>query len=238
MSYQFQDLDEWAIKSRTPDSIRDRIISMFRAPINIKYLRSLFNKHVTSKKLRDYIMANIERSVYSFKQIDDIIYSDSIAQRSSKELWGELRRINSAFFDYQMKFLDEMNEIGDESYSFNMFEEDSLRPPGLEGLNDRAPLHNILENQQQIPGMDDDDWGWDSGNKDRTPEEAMAQYWGENGEAYNNGQSTESRFMRYPTIPRWQHTSNALDGTDLEINENLGSATREMGSHVRRWGRT
>jgi hypothetical protein len=103
--------------------------------------------------------------------------------------------------------------------------------------------------------MDPDDWGWDSGNPNRTPEEALAEYWGEDrvesstlgateagGEAYIDryGQGDQwrensgTRFMRYPTIPIWQNLSRGRE-YDRDIDETLGTGSREQDNHVRRW---
>ncbi len=102
-------------------------------------------------------------------------------------------------------------------------------------------------------GGDDDPWRL--GNPNRTPEEAMAEYWGEDrvlsdttlGALETGGQVYESRygagtkwqehnggrFMRYETIPFHQKLSR--EGADYDIEETLGSAGRELDAHVRRW---
>ena len=105
------------------------------------------------------------------------------------------------------------------------------------------------------PGIDPDDWGWDSGNPNRTPEQALAEYWGDDhvessalgatevgGEAYIDRygrgplwrEDGGARFMRYPTIPAWQNLSRGRN-YDREIEETLGTGDRELGNHVRRW---
>ena len=105
------------------------------------------------------------------------------------------------------------------------------------------------------PGVDPDDWGWDNGRPNRTAEQAVAEYWGEDrvesstlgatetgGESYLDryGQGTHwrenggTRFQRYPTIPIWQNLSRGRD-YDRDIDETLGTGNREMDNQIRRW---
>jgi hypothetical protein len=112
-----------------------------------------------------------------------------------------------------------------------------------------------LSYSQIIPGVDPDDWGWDRGNPNRTPEQAISEYWGDGhvesstlgstevgGEAYIDRygrgpqwrENTGSRFMRYPTIPIWQNLSRGRN-YDRDIEETLGTGSRELDNHVRRW---
>lgn len=109
---------------------------------------------------------------------------------------------------------------------------------------------------QPIPGVNPEDWGWDQGDPHRTPEQAMAEYWGEGatestrlgaqemgGESYGDRyawgdkwrENGGTRFMRYESIPFWQHTSRHLDTVERDIEETLGNSSRELGNHVRRW---
>lgn len=106
------------------------------------------------------------------------------------------------------------------------------------------------------PGMDPDDWGWDGGDPNRTPEQAIAEYWGAShvessalgaaetesgvsvGRRYGEGplwrETGGTRFMRYPTIPIWQNLSRGRE-YEREIEETLGTGGREFDTHVRRW---
>jgi hypothetical protein len=128
------------------------------------------------------------------------------------------------------------------------------RGPSASGLEaarlstDPAPLPTD-------PAVDPDDWGWDGGNPNRTPAQAIAEYWGEDhvessalgaaevgGEThlarYGQGpqwrENAGTRFMRYPEIPMWQNLSRGRD-YDREIEETLGTGSRELGNQVRRW---
>jgi hypothetical protein len=40
--------------------------------------------------------------------------------------------------------------------------------------------------------------------------------------------------MRYPSIPIWQNLSRGRE-YDRDIDETLGTGSREMDNHVRRW---
>lgn len=92
---------------------------------------------------------------------------------------------------------------------------------------------------------------WSDGNPQRTPEQAVFEYWGDDGKMatedgvawegsygddFNWGdwsQSTGTRFMRYETIPFWQKGGH--DGYELDIEETLGVLMRETDNPVRRW---
>jgi hypothetical protein len=94
----------------------------------------------------------------------------------------------------------------DEPYHMRMFVADSLRPPGLEHLNTPGPLYALREDQSTwLPAKDrprarahesfghhgppesdadvypwgEDDAPWGAGDANRTPEQAVAEYWGD-----------------------------------------------------------
>jgi hypothetical protein len=178
----------------------------------------------------------------------------------------------------------------DESYGMRMFIADSLRPPGLEHMNTPGPLYALREDQansERAPpgrggqalrelfeskspdasanarpwqGLHEDD-GWGEGNPNRTPSQAIEEYWGDGfvesqkpptegtmlgaqdqwnvsyGELYGWGEEWMkdggTRFMRYERPPFWQ--KGGREGYDYEIQETLGTAARELDSDVRRW---
>jgi hypothetical protein len=99
-------------------------------------------------------------------------------------------------------------ENDDEPYHWRAFEADSLRPPGLEDLNGPGPLWALQpvgatvpegsraagesyepavgrrETQtpagvNPTPGVDPDDQAWGAADPNRTPEQALAEFWGE-----------------------------------------------------------
>ncbi|MFA6165757.1 MAG: hypothetical protein WC700_04015 [Gemmatimonadaceae bacterium] len=100
-----------------------------------------------------------------------------------------------------------------------------------------------------------EDSPWGVGDPNRTPEQALAEYWGDGwttsetqtgapettGRAYGAdyawGTSWQenggSRFMRYENIPFWQ--KGGREGYDHDIDETLGTQARELDAHVRRW---
>lgn len=171
----------------------------------------------------------------------------------------------------------------DEPYHMRMFTADSLRPPGLEHLNGAGPLYAIREEQSFTtpgpPGRGDassrretfavapsgdvpdthqyneDDAPWSRGDANRTPEQAVNEYYGDShtasetaiggpelmgltyGSVYSWGNGWKdnggTRAQRYPQIPFWQKLSR--EGVDRDIEETLGLASRELDAHVRRW---
>lgn len=104
---------------------------------------------------------------------------------------------------------------------------------------------------------------WETGNPNRTPAQAIAEYWGDDkvatqtfvgrkeqntddngdnvGRAYGDdyawGTSWKdnggTRFMRYETIPFWQ--KGGREGYEHDIEETLGTQMRESNNHVRGW---
>ena len=101
-----------------------------------------------------------------------------------------------------------------------------------------------------------DDAAWERGSADRTSDQAIAEYWGDSqaatgtessrpggqtGHAYGDAtawgdawrENGGTRLMRYESIPFWQ--KGGRQGYDSDIEDTLGSAGRELGSHVRRW---
>jgi hypothetical protein len=102
---------------------------------------------------------------------------------------------------------------------------------------------------------DEGDAPWSRGQPNRTPEQAVAEYWGDNwtvsetttgapeqmGQAYGGtyawgtdwSENGGTRFQRFESIPFWQR--GGREGYDYDIEETLGTAGREMDNHVRRW---
>lgn len=272
--------------ARTPPRFRDRIITQFRSPQNIAYLHRLFEQRVPRGPLRDFVHATLYDALLNFSEGEghaiELIQSDPIAQRgdlrAATGLWGEVRRLNRAFFENRLALLRDQAHIierraprdgiseDEEPYHMRMFVSDSLRPPGLEHLNTPGPLHALREDQStwtpqhedfdsQGIGGDEDDNPWAAGDPNRTPEQAIAEYWGDDwttsdtttggpetmGQAYGAqnawGDSWQenggTRFMRYPSIQFWQ--KGGREGIDYDIEETLGTQARELDNHVRRW---
>jgi hypothetical protein len=266
--------------ARGPMRFRDRIVAQFRSPDNISYLRALFAQRVPAGAQRAFALNTLQSAANTFSSGEgrayEVIGSDPVARRGSLrpavDIWSEVRRLNRAFYvDRLAAVRDNTNHLGgsasrdgiaaDEPYHMRMFVADSLRPPGLEHLNTPGPLYAIREDQATAPRRDapdvfmygDDDAPWRSGDPDRTPEEALAEYWGDScsasettvgaadGRAYGDTAAWGStwqenggtRFMRREQIPFWQ--KGGRGGYDDDIEDTLGTASRELGGHVRRW---
>jgi hypothetical protein len=280
--------------ARTPIRFRDRVIGLFRAPDNIRYLRSLFAERVPAGPLRTFALSTLHDALFEFSSDGDgraleVLASDPVAVRGGRRpavgAWDEVRRLNRVFYEDRLALLREQahhierraprDGLGedDEPYHMRMFDADSLRPPGLEHLNSAGPLYALREDQPMgkegfrgNPGdsIDDgvdvflhgeDDAPWGRGDAHRTPEQAMAEYWGDGwtatetslgkaevaGKAYGSqyswgnswAENGGTRFQRYESSPFWQ--KGGREGYEHDIEETLGTAGREMDAHVRRW---
>lgn len=221
-------------KERNPSYFRNKVLLQFRSKQNIEFLRNFFIKKIQPGANKDSLLKNLENAMLSFSRSDgralDILASDPIVSRGEKlSFWRELRRLNHAFYEDHIN----VSQLAKEPYHINMFNADSLHPPGFENFNAR---------HDGVSMNDDDDEPWSVGNPHRSTEMAMAEYWGENnvestskvdsiGHAYGN--TSRQRFMRYESIPVWQRTGRREYDTD--IRETLGSSALELDSQTRRW---
>lgn len=282
--------------ARTPMRFRERVIFQFRSPQNVTYLASLFAKRVPRGPLRTFALATLHDAVIGYSEGEgrayEVLLSDPVAQRGASNrsagIWGEVRRLNRAFYEDRLALLRDQAHIierraprdgvseDEEPYHMRMFIADSLRPPGLEHFNTPGPLYALREDQSTWSPIErgrresfaaarradndvflygEDDAPWDVGDPNRTPEQAVAEYWGDGwtatetmtgapetmgqayGAAYAWGDTWQenggTRFMRYETIPFWQF--GGREGYEYDIEENLGTAARELDNHVRRW---
>ena len=111
------------------------------------------------------------------------------------------------------------------------------------------------DTEEEISNDVYDDIPWSVGNPNRSAEQAIAEYWGDNhvssdtiiGSTEFNGvkngdifawgpswkQNGGSSFMRYPTIPFWQQ--GGREGIDYDIDETLGVGIFDSDTHVRGW---
>ena len=268
--------------ARAPAPFRDRVLAQFQSPQNLSYLSGLFARQVPAGPLRDFTLATLQDALLQYSggagRALELLASDPIARRGALRpavgLWDEVRRLNRAFYEDRLAFLREQAHTiergaprdgvseDDEPYHMRMFISDSLRPPGLEGLNLVAPLYDLLEDQALAAagggagGCKDrfaggtgpaevylyGDAPWSRGNPNRTPEQALAEYWGDDraptgasAEARREGLAYggERRYMRYDKPPFWQ--KGGREGYELDIEETLGPSPRELGTQVRRW---
>jgi hypothetical protein len=296
--------------TRVPVKFRERVLAQFQSPENIEYLRGVFMSG-SLREFEPYLNANLLGDIYefSFRRAYEILDSDPVANRGrmrpATSMWDEVKRLNLAFIRDRIEFTQQQPGLApgavtrdgiaedEESYEMRMFTADSLRPPGLEHLNNPGPAFALLEDQSSwVPGSDQrsdvavmgaasravgcgdnktfpggapggqytdypypaEDSPWREGNANRTPEQAILEYWGDNyvgskttlGSAeqagITNGTMTAwgshwrdkgGRYMRYKNIPFWQ--LGGRTGYDYDIEETLGTQARELDSNVRRW---
>ena len=248
---------------RAPARFRDRVVAQFRSPANLAYLRDLFAGRVPAGPPRAFVLATLLDAAHEFSsgrgRALEILASDPEARRGALrpavDLWGEVRRLNRAFYEDRLAAVREQahNIDGrpgprdsladdDEPYHVRMFTADSLRPPGLERLNGEAPLHGLHDAPRD--DLDaflygEDDAPWSAGNAGRTPEQAVAEYWGDGAVASSGGAKVPpgggagTRFMRYESSPFWQ--KGGREGYDFDIEDTLGASGRELDGQVRRW---
>ncbi len=114
---------------------------------------------------------------------EEVAADDPTARRGRTDAHGELRRLNAAFL---LAARSGAAETSAESALYDMFERDSLRPPGFESLNEGclwggAPgtVRTPARYARGASHWDDEEAPWDEGDPDRTAEEAVAEYYGE-----------------------------------------------------------
>ena len=135
---------------RGQNSFKSRVAAQFRSRENIDYLRDIFKRDLTGGA-RKFIVSSLEEAVHGF-YAEAVLDEDMIAQRGGLRpgiaLWDEVRRLNRVFYESRMEIAASMS-VGyiNEPYHMRMFEADSIRPPGLESLNNDGPSYELLENQ-------------------------------------------------------------------------------------------
>ena len=234
---------------RAPARFRDRVVAQFRSPANLAYLRGLFARRVPAGPPRAFALATFSDAVQEFSggRALEVIASDPTARRGALrpavDLWGEVRRLNRAFYEDRLAATREQahnidrrpgprDDDDDEPYHVRMFTADSLRPPGLERLNAAPPPHEAGATQPRDEFLyGEDDAPWSAGDAGRTPEQAVAEYWGEGAVA--SGGAAPTRFMRYESSPFWQR--GGREGYDFDIEDTLGTSGRELDGQVLRW---
>jgi hypothetical protein len=237
---------------RHPAQFRARVIAQFRSPQNLGYLRTLFASQ--PEPLRSHALATLWRSALDFSESTgrgaEVLAQDPLALRGAARpavnLWSELRRLNRAYYMERLASLRTAGR-GGAPHHLRAIEEDSLRPPGLSHLNPEGGL------APEAAPYGAADAPWRPGDPGRTPAQAAAEYWGDSwvasdeagpegdGEAYASCSGWASawqkenggRPMRREAPPFWQRGGRG--GLELDIDETLGSAPLELGTHVRRW---
>lgn len=248
----------WA--GRPPARFRERVAALFTAAANAAYLRGVLGRRLAGEPgpVLDYALDGLDGRLRAFARGrgGELVQSDPLAQRGDArpgdEAWAAVRRLNRAFVDYVVRLVADVRgtllegaaEI-DGAYHVQAFIADSLRPPGLEHLNDGV-LHATLE-EGAAEGFASDAYGCaPAGEGGRSAAAAVAELFGEGavgsdalcfparrpaGATWKEAGAT--RFMRYPEVPFWQAFRSRPHETD--IDETLGAQTLEMGCHVRGW---
>lgn len=245
-----------------PENIEFLAAAVRRGASQVLASRSVPAAHVA--EAAQAVLGSLEAAARHYASEGDahsVLEGDALAQRgharSSVAFWDEVRRLNLAFYETRMaivragglsrrtSMLDpRREELDNEDYAMRMFEADSLRPPGLEHLND--DLHSGVRPSARAAGalagalasqpVDwEDDEAWDDGDPNRSPEEAWQCYI-EEGEADDTVGAPRKRFMRHEGVPFWQKAGGRP--VDYDIDETLGTSSLEAGGmvrHVRGW---
>lgn len=257
-----------------------RVIAQFQSSQNLAYLRDLLARHAPAgpgrgpgrASAKAHVLATLHDALLEYSsgtgRALEVLASDPRAQRGARQpsgavsLWGEVRRLNYEFYKDRRALLRELSGSGapsDEPYHLQMFAADSLHPVGLEHLNEAATSRHsdrrALDDLNEVFLYGDDDAPWSRGCPDRTPEQALAEYWGDDhvetelapatpsptgrphlGHAYGKAGREDggTRFMRREAPPFWQ--LGGRGGYDYDIGETLGSSSRELDGQVRGWG--
>lgn len=158
--------------TRVPERLHTRAIALFRAPANVSYLRALLGEALAAApRARAQTLATIHDAVYDWSSGEgrayDVLASDGHALRArgrALDAWAEVRRLNLAFASERLAEARGVERVlaygpgagardgvddDDEPYHMRMFTADSLRPPGLEHLNDAGPLYAIREDRAE-----------------------------------------------------------------------------------------
>ena len=159
---------------RTPASFRERVLREFRSAANVRHLADAFRHAVgdprTSRAAAgriDYLLRSLPETVDRFAAASggELIGSDPLAARGSasrsSNIVEELQHLNRAFFHARMRAAQTFvgpsgapqAPVDNEPLFYRMFAADSLRPPGLEGLNGPGPSHAALEDQAAVAAM-------------------------------------------------------------------------------------
>lgn len=181
-------------------TLRERVLSQFRSRDNLLYVAAALRRELPPG---DPALEELPRALDAFAaaQAGALLDTDPLAGRGrgagGHSFLEELQHLNRAFFFQQLAAARDAARRrphgghdlsdGDEPLFYQMFVADSLRPPGLENLNGPGPLWAVHEDQGQGSALLDDynpsvgyeDSAWRAGQPARTPEAAIAEYYGD-----------------------------------------------------------
>ena len=234
-----------------------KVIRQFISPNNLAYLKTLFTKRRTDTITKRWLLDTLEESSYSFANsrgwgsdaMQPTLTRRGGGRGSQPNLWSEVRRLNQAFYNERIAASRAFVE-DNEPFHVQAFTADSFRPPGLEHLNDIERGDGV---QNSVPlgdyTYDEGETPWSRGDANRSANQAMAEYWGENmaasvvgpttdghayGESSVRSDAGSSRYMNREHIPVWQ--MGGRSGYDRDIDETLGdSRTLQFEGQVRSW---
>lgn len=248
-------------RTAPPARLATRIVAMFRAAENERYLWGLFGRaHPAAAHLLwggDADAFWEDTGAFAASRALELIADDPTARRGAAvDPWAELRRLNRAFVDDRLAAAEDAARAQaepDEDHAMRMFTADSLRPPGLEHLNGDGPYHanpgsELYRGRSRgrgrgrgrdldpvpDPGVGDEDGAWDRGSATRSAAEATATYWGASDDEGPVRDPGDARHMRYREIPIWQRGGHRLVCPD--IDETLGESPCELEGLRRRPG--
>lgn len=237
--YRFREWDSGG--ARTGRRPHARILDAFRSPANVAAITRALSVRLPPGPLRDHATQTAKREIHRYSMSgglgEDVLKSDPLAQRGRRGATGitlggadELARLNRAFVAGRLKFVRDNAELitkgkdarDNEPYHMQMFADDSLRPPGLEGLNDGGPLWEYAGDQRARPFLggaypDADpavaecDRAWAPGDGGQTAEETIAEYWGEGAAETMVGRAGKPKGPAEDAEPKISHGCGKAD---------------------------
>lgn len=132
----------YARNVHTPKKFEAAVLNQFQSAENISYLSYYLNRPDV----------DVAQNVINFVPIaQDLLLNPSVLQ-TNKDFWSEVKRLNTNFVNYMMS-AQRLDVGGRESYHLQMFQADSLYPPGHERLNERhettAPFDSHRHSKRQ-----------------------------------------------------------------------------------------
>lgn len=195
---------------RQPRSFRERVLAQFRTPGNQRHIAQALGRVLPPGPRLEAARARLPGALAeygtTFGPGGALVDADPLAMRGRAggggNLVEELQHLNRAFFRHLvgeapgappppgpgLGRLDEYTSgpgpaTEGEPLYYRLFEGDSLRPPGLEGLNGPGPLwgDQLVPQIPPEPGMAQEDQAWRAGDAGSSAAHAAAEYFGLDG---------------------------------------------------------